>query len=320
LELLKRLWTETPLKLELEEIVAALENSYLKWPDDNNSKILYIEAQIVRSIFWDQPIPSTVDVVSIIKSVNDEQLLRNWILRNFWTMWKVPSQIFPELFKLVLNISEFLSVSGLFCGTFIKFLLPKANIDQWLQSQDNLTVSQFILQYACDDIPTKNLISLLLSNDEDFLSQCVLALLKGHFQPRHICGIKQYCWEWKSKRQWVSYDAATTRELEAIFLTNQKQFQLAHQEGLMNPLFAQHGYVVDLEKMTQTNVVTNYERPVRRVVKLDDLDFVVWILGVWTCLKFLEEVVVERKEEGWQKMLREVKEMVMSHCEIKNIQ
>jgi len=78
----------------------------------------------------------------------------------------------------------------------------------------------------------------------------------------------------------------------------------------MNPLFAQQGYVVDFEKMTQTNVATNYERPVRRTMKIHDFDYVVWVLSVWSCLEVMKR---EGEKPESKKIFEELQQTCFRH-------
>jgi len=236
LELLKRIWVETPLKLELDEIVVTLSDWYSKWPENNKAKILLVEAQIVRSIFWDQPIPASVNVQAIIATVNDEQLLTSWVLRNFWVLWKVPPQIFPEIFKLVSQITHILAELKYFCGLMLKLLLPQqTKINQQLESKENLPVSDFVNEYCKINVSSDSL--SVSSQNEQIMYQFALAIIKGgcNFEPRDVCGIKQYHWEWKSKRQWIWYDIDIATQLEHSFSTKKKRISPTTPTGNHEP-------------------------------------------------------------------------------------
>jgi len=82
----------------------------------------------------------------------------------------------------------------------------------------------------------------------------------------------------------------------------------------MNPLFSQQGYVVDFEKMTQTNVATNYERPVRRTMKIYDFDYVVWVLSAWSCFEVMRGYIVEKGEEEGREEIKKIFEELQQTC------
>jgi hypothetical protein len=223
LELLKRIWAETPLKLELDEVILALTEWHLLHQYDNKAKILLVEAHIIHSLFWDQPIPDTL--LSLVASVDDTQLLNQWIIRNFWTLWKVPPLIFTEIYKLIEHISHLLSELKVLSGIIVKQLLlsPEKLIAGMSDDVEVQEIDIFFKEYfknnqvELDEF--KNLLTSNLTEATTLLHQLIKPLLSTstNYIPRKTWTIKKLQWQWKSNRQWISYDEATAYQLEDSF-------------------------------------------------------------------------------------------------------